>query len=404
MSLHGITLPTRQSRSTRGVGVEADSYSYSLCETIDQRDPEEWRPFHQGQADPMMDPRFLRSVERSMRGARFWNVVVHDGGGRPAAAAVLSLYTVDGAMMLEGRWRQALESARRVVPGLLKFPALFCGCPVSTGQNHLRIAPWADEAQVLGQLNRLLHTLARKHRARWISFKEFAEPDVARIDGLVPLGYIRGSSPQMNCLPTRFRDLDHLCASLRSHYRRKIVLSKKKFEQSGLQIEHTRDGARIGQMYTDDVHKLYLSVLDRAEVKLECLPAEFFRELARQFPDDTAFTFITRGDEVVAFSCGLFHNDTYQNLFVGYDAELNAEADLYFNVMLSNLDFALRQNVRSIHVGQTANEFKSRVGCYTEPRFFYVKARNPLSHFLLRKFSPLLFPAPAEAPERNVFK
>src|SRR5207249_4285222 len=127
--------------------------------------------------------------------------------------------------------------------------------------------------------------------------------------------------------------LDHLCASLRSHYRRKIMLSRKKFEKSGLWVEHLRGGDGIDRLYNDDVHRLYLSVLDGADVKLECLPAEFFRELARQFPDDAAFTFIRRNERVVAFSCGLIHQNSYQNLFVGYDSDLNAEADLYFNVM-----------------------------------------------------------------------
>ena len=89
---------------------------------------------------------------------------------------------------------------------------------------------------------------------------------------------------------------------------------------------------------------------------------------------------------------------------MGYELTLNADADLYFNVMLENLDFALRRGVRSIHVGQTANEFKSRVGCYADPRHFYVKARNPVDHLVLRLLHPYLFPAPPEPPHRNVFK
>ena len=165
-----------------------------------------------------------------------------------------------------------------------------------------------------------------------------------------------------------------------------------------------RGGERLARIYTEDVHRLYLSVFERADVKLECLPPDFFRELARQFPDDALFTLIRRGEEVVAFSSGLFHGDSYQNLFVGYELTLNADADLYFNVMLENLDFALRRGVRSIHVGQTANEFKSRVGCYADPRHFYVKARNPVDHLVLRLLHPYLFPAPPEPPHRNVFK
>ena len=169
----------------------------------------------------MMDPRFLRAVERSMgEDARFWNVVVRDGEGRPAAAAVISLFTVDGALLAEGPLNRAIRSIRRFVPGLLKFKVLFCGCPVSTGQNHLRFAPGADHLRALTLLDRLMLGLAREHRARWVAFKEFDNREAARMDVLIPLGYLRAESPQMNTLPARFGDLDDLCASLRSHYRR----------------------------------------------------------------------------------------------------------------------------------------------------------------------------------------
>lgn len=133
-------------------------------------------------------------------------------------------------------------------------------------------------------------------------------------------------------------------------------------------------------------------------------PSDFFHELARQFPDDALFTLIRRGEDILAFSSGLFHDESYQNLLVGYEPTLNADADLYFNVMLENVDFALRRGVRSIHLGQTANEFKSRVGCYVDPRYFYVKARNPIGHRVLRWLHRYLFPALPEAPDRNVFK
>ena len=129
-------------------------------------------------------------------------------------------------------------------------------------------------------------------------------------------------------------------------------------------------------------------------MKLERLPAEFFRELARQFRDDAAFTLIYQDRRIVAFVCGfLFHQDAYLNLFCGLDYALNEyEADLYFNLMYEDLDYALRQRVKAIHVGQTANDFKSRMGCFLEPRCFYVKARLSALRPLLRAGSPHLFP------------
>jgi len=382
-----------------------DSYSFSLACSIDERDAGEWHAACGGRADAMMDPRFLRAVEKSMgTEAGFRNVVFHDAVGNPVAAAFLSLYTIDGLLLAPQRWKKAGARLRRLWPGFLKVPVLLCGSPVSTGESHLRIAAGADHYALLRQLDRLLLRLARTQHAPFIVFKEFGPQEIARTNVLLELGYVRADSPPMNYFPTRFRDFDHFLASVRSRYRSQLRRSRKKFHGAGLRVLHLRGGTGIDEWYTEDVHRLYRNVLDHAAIRFECLPARFFRELARQFPDDTAFTLIFRGERIVAFVCGIFHQEDYLNLFCGFNYELNAEADLYFNLMCEDLDYALRQNVRSIHVGQTADEFKSRMGCSLEPRFFYVKARDRLLQTLVRAASPYLFPAAPPIRDRNLFR
>jgi hypothetical protein len=147
-----------------------------------------------------------------------------------------------------------------------------------------------------------------------------------------------------------------------------------------------------------------LDVLGHADITFECLPAQFFRELAVQYAEDAAFTVVFQGERIVAFVCAIFDRDNYLNFFCGFDYNLNEAADLYFNLLYEDLDYALRQRVRSLHVGQTANEFKSRVGCYLEPRFFYVKSRDPALQFLVRAGSPYLFPPAPPITERNLFR
>ena len=128
-----------------------------------------------------------------------------------------------------------------------------------------------------------------------------------------------------------------------------------------------------------------------------------------QYGEDAAFTVIFQGERIVAFVCGIFDRDNYLNFFCGFDYPLNEVADLYFNLPYEDLDYALRQNVlrqnvRSLHVGQTANEFKSRVGCSLEPRFFYVKSRDPVLQMLVRAGSLYLFPPAPPITERNLFR
>lgn len=392
-------------RPTLGSSDDQGPYSISLARSIDERDADEWLAACGGRADAVMDPRFLRAVENSMgTEARFYNVVVRDAGGTPSAAAFLSLYSIDGILLAPERWKKIVARIRGVWPSFLKVQVLFCGCPVSTGESHLRITPGTDPHAVLRQLDRLLIRMARTEGTQFIVFKEFGPEQSVQIDTLPELGYVRADSPPMNCFPARFRDFDQVCASFRSRYRNQLLRSRKKFERSGLRVVHLRGGRGVDALYTEDVHRLYLAVLNRAEVKLECLPAEFFRELARQFADGAAFTLIYQGQRIVAFMCGVFHQDVYLNLFCGFDYELNDETDLYFNLMYEDLDYALRQKVQSIHVGQTANDFKSRMGCFLEPRCFYVKARLSALQPLLRAGSTHLFPPASPIPERNLFR
>jgi predicted N-acyltransferase len=397
LTINCTSLRSRSELSSAG-------YTFSLLQSISARDAREWRPFA-GPGDAAMDPRFLAAVERSMGSeAKFWNVVIRDPAGQPAAAAVLSFFPIDGLLFVQEPWKKWVQSLRQRFPRFLKVKVLFCGCPVSTGQSHLRFAPGSDHSAILRLLDRLMVRVARAEGTPLLVFKEFDEEEVGRTDELTALGYVRADSLPMNYFPTRFRDFDHFVASVRSRYRNQIKRSQTKFKQSGLRVVHARSAEHFDLLFTEDVYRLYLSVLERAEVKLERLPAEFFRELARQFPKEAAFTFIYRGERVVAFVCGLFHGDEYLNLFCGLDYRLNEEADLYFNLMFHDVDFALRSGVRALHVGQTADQFKSRIGCYTRPRYFYVKVRDPLGTALLLAARPWLFPRVLPSPERNLFK
>lgn len=377
----------------------------SLARSIDDRDVDEWHTACGGRADGVMDPRFVRAVERSMGAdTLFRNVVFRDAAGVPIGAAVLSLYTLDGLLLAPPRGKAAGTRLRRLWPSFLKVPVLLCGLPVSTGESHLRIVAGADHFALLRQLDRLMVRLACRQRASVVVFKEFSPREVVRTDALLELGYLRADSLAMNYFPARYRDFEHFCASIRSRYRRHILRSRKKLQGAGLRVEHLRGNEGFDQLYSEDVHHLYLAVLGHADITLECLPAQFFRELAVQLSEDAAFTVIFQGERIVAFVCGMFAQDSYFNFFCGFDYQLNEEADLYFNLLYEDLDYALRQKVNSLHVGQTANEFKSRVGCSLEPRFFYVKSRDPLLHFLVRVGSRYLFPPAPPITERNLFR
>jgi len=380
------------------------SYTSCLYGSIEEVPADDWNRACGGRGDRFMDPRFIAAVERSMAPhARCWCLMVYDPQRRPAGAACLSLYWLDLVGLGQSRLRRIAGPVRRLMPGFLKLPVLFCGLPVSAGQSHLALAPQADPDGVLAQVDAAMGRLARQHRAWLIVLKEFAPEELGHADRLLGLGYLRGDSFPMNHFPARFKSFEEFCASLRSHYRYKIRRSQKKFFRAGFQVEHLSGQAAV-ERYTDEVHRLYESVVERAEVRLECLPRAFFVELVRQFPEEVRFLAVVRDRRIVAFSWALLADEVYQNLFIGLDHAWNAQADLYFNLMTEDLAYALGQGVRDIRVGQTADVFKSRLACDARPRSVYVKGAGRVMGYLVRATARWFFPPPAPPPRRDVFR
>jgi predicted N-acyltransferase len=268
---------------------------------------------------------------------------------------------------------------------------LFCGLPVSAGQKTLAVIPRADRAKVLEAIDAALCGLARQLRVRLIVWKEFGPEDCCWLAPLKNRGYIQADSLPMNCFEARFATFDAYLASLKKHRRRNIARSQRKLHDAGLRVVRMRGDDGFDRLYTDGVHQLYEAVLAHSESRLEQLPAEFFRAIARHFGKDAYFTILYEGERIVSFLCSLADAQQFAMLFLGMDYARNQECDLYFNVVYDALDSALRSGAPDIFVGQNSPHFKSRLGCYQEPRVFFIKGGGVL-RLPLRWFARLLFP------------
>lgn len=77
--------------------------------------------------------------------------------------------------------------------------------------------------------------------------------------------------------------------------------------------------------------------------------------------------------------------DTY---FLGYDKELQKPKQLYLNMLLDMVDFAIEHQLESIVFGRTALEIKSTVGAEPVQIFGLIKHSN----FFINKMMPKIFP------------
>lgn len=367
-------------------------YPCDLVQRVDDVDVSSWQTVCRADGNPFLDLRFLRAVETSFAGeSQFWYAIFRSDAGRPVACTCFSRYLVDGALMAPPAFQRLVARVRRVWPSFFKYKILLCGLPVSTCGNQLAVAPGADFERVTDSLDAVANNLARESGCGLISFKEFDPSMTARLAGLERHQFLRARSVVAYSLDGEFGTFENYQASRSKRTRANIRRHFRKFESAGLTIEqlHGRDG--VDHLFDDDVHRLYLNVLDRAEVRFERIPVAFFRELARQLPDESCFTIARKGDRIVGFCCAVASHDAYNMLFCGLDYSINAEADLYFNIIYRGLAQGLAPGVRVVHIGAAADEFKQHMGCRGESLSVYVKAVGAVRQFLFRQVFGLLF-------------
>jgi predicted N-acyltransferase len=379
-------------------------YGVDVYNSIRNVDWGEWNSLRDATSDPFMDPRFIEAVENALgKTCRFRHVVVRDAQGRPMATACLSSYSIGGASLAKGRARKVLAALERAVPWLIRSKLILCGLPVSAGQSHLRFAPEADRAAVLRLLDSVACQFASREWARLILFKEIDPEACAELGSLAALGYRRADSFPMNHVEPGSRDFEDYLSQFPSKKRRPIHRSQRRLAENGLRAVNLfgRDG--VADLYTDQVHQLYEAVVDRSAVQFEHLPPEFPRELARRMPDNTVFTFIYRGAEVVGFSMSLVSDTTFHGMVLGVDYDVNAKAEIYFNLLYHSIDSAFRHGATEICIGQTTDALKhDKLGCYQVPLSIYVKGgRWTMRAVLNAGFSSLFPPRPLRYPREQ---
>lgn len=366
-------------------------YTWDLARSADTVDRCSWDEICRPTKSPYLDLPFLRAVERSFSDeAEFWYAIFREGD-RPVACTVFSQYLVDGALMAPPRVQRVVEKIRKVWKSFLKYRIMLGGVPLSTCDHQLAIAPDADIDRLAPAFDVLAQELARETRCKLISFKEF-QPDLARrLRPLAQYDYQAARSVVAYNLHGEYASFDEYLASRSKRTRANIRKHFKKFEAAGLTCEHLRGRDGVEKLFTEDVHNLYVNVLNRAVVKFERIPVEFFRELAINCPDDSCFTIIRKEGKIVGFCSAIASPGAHNMLYCGLDYSLNADADLYFNIIFRGLAQGLKPGVRMVHIGAGADEFKQHMGCEPEILSVYVKAVGAARQFLFNQVFGLLF-------------
>jgi hypothetical protein len=383
-------------------------YTFRIFDCIDKIDREGWQYARSARGGSIfLDPCFLTAVETGMnRTHRFWYVIFYENKDLPVACTTLCATEVDLATFADPglAWttrRLPVVSSSRL---LRRMKLLICGLPLVIGQNTLTLADSGRGPQILPLLDGIVNRLASELKIDAIVYKEFRRCELEWASPLASLGYRRVPLPPMQLFRPLFRDLGDYCAALKSHYRKQIAGSMKKLKQAGVEISILSDPTQILSLYTPEAHGLYEQVLARAKFKFEALSIDFFRQLTLRLGDRINLILFVKDKRIITLGWCLHSGSAFHMLYAGIDYRLNAELDLYFNLLYASLDCALKKKVSTIEVGMTANVFKARLGCYSEPLYVFIKGASPLLWLMVRYAGGLLVGQMPEMPAFNIFR
>lgn len=340
-----------------------------VCRKISDIPPSDWNAVY---PDILESYDFFRTLDESNLGQfAFYYIMAYDGKTPVGATACFSMdYSLDTS--INGPLRRLSNAVKRLSPGIFSLKVLACGMPIGPG----RIGLAGDHEKVLSVILRKLGHIAKKNKAAIVAFKDFEAPYTKLLDPLQKQGFAKFDSLPSTELNVWFRDfeeyLNTLSAPNRYDLRRKFKRVDGRVKIDREIVESLADGD-LG-----DVYRLYLEIVAKHEMGFELLPAEFFKNIARNMPGRTRF-FLWRIDgRLAAFLLCLVSKDQLIDYYVGLDYTVAHKYHLYFIKFRDTLEWCIRHGIKRYEMGITGYEPKRRLGFDLVPLYLYVKLRNPV--------------------------
>jgi len=191
-------------------------------------------------------------------------------------------------------------------------------------------------------------------------------------------------SPQL-ALDLRWKSFAQYLDSMRSNYRYRYSKAQKK--GLGLNYRFLADNAE----FSPAMYAQYMHVNQKSRIRIETLTLEYFRQ-----PTGRLLLCELEG-QPMGFMQLIENGSELIWAFVGYDPRHNQTFDIYLNMLLFLVRYAIENGFTVLEMGQTAEDAKLKLGaCYTPLRIL-VGHSNPILNLLMRLSMPFLgYKAPPE--------
>lgn len=174
---------------------------------------------------------------------------------------------------------------------------------------------------------------------------------------------------------------------LKSHRRNTLLKhlkrtsSLKMLESVGLPAE-----------YHERVFELYEQVRKRSQLQFVHLNRSYFSKSS----EISRYLLFFEGDLLIGFIQIFIHGKGASACFLGQDYKNASKYQLYFSMLLSAINLAIREGCESFDFGSTSYTFKGILGCKIIPLSIYYQHSNPIFQWILAKVHFLFEPSEAD--------
>lgn len=361
-----------------------------------------------------MGRRYLAAIERARPPRMGFRYALCYDGTTPVAAAcyqVLELaFDAFGSRVpapppaadesLRRRLRAAGRNAWREVSDALgeggAQRVLINGNALVSGEHGFAIARGVDPRHAFHGLADATYRLRRAEKLHGgiasVLIKDFGDPSRVHADELQRFGYhpLQVDPNMALAIDPGWRSFDDYLRALSAKYRRKVKDVRKR--AAGLRCERL-DAAAVARDAAA-LHRLYLAVHEKSQLRLANPGADYFPELAAALGDDAVVRAWSLDGTTVGCSVALGGHGELEAHMVGLDYDVNVEHGVYQSALYQFVDDAIARGARELSMGRTALEIKSAVGATARPMTCYLRHANPVGNRIMRPLVAQIGPTP----------
>ncbi len=401
--LNKLVNKARDLRATHKERHRPSEFEFALADSIDYLDANHWQTVTSGKS-LFLTAHYLRVLEQAGPDNLRQRYALIFRGREPVAAVAAQSVTISLS-----RVSQKPRKSRAAAPlEKIQEKMLVCGNLLSWGMHGVAFAPNEDQATLWPAIAEALYRLRRADKlsgdTALVMVKDIPDAHAVTATALARFSYRQlETEPNMVLdISPRWKSYDDYLASLTSRYRKHAREVDKEVSEAGLLIELLPTADAVAQ-HAGELHQLYLQTHRNARLRLVTLSPAFLPTLAETLGADMRCTVVKKDGQLFGFVTTIRDGQTAIGYYIGFDREINATVPIYFRLLQTVVDDALKLGCQKLSLGRTALEPKARLGARPDPLRIWIRHRLPMLNVLVRALLHTISHHD-EPPERNPFK